>query len=259
MKTQNFLADPSHFNQLTPSDPSQQRMTYLQRHPMTAAALLWLLDFALVIAISQAAKALLPDSQPDYIAVWVIALLAVGALTAAGWWRIVGFNRPHQWHSLPILILPVLIAFVLPLVLGVKWDESGSFGYLLLGYLLVGFHEEAIFRGVILNILQPLGARRAVVVGAIFFGLAHLANLLVRSNPWLVLAQVVGAFCDGIGFGALRLRTNTLWFLIPIHAAQDLLLHYTNFPAIALNVAQVTIMMFLGFYLLRQTNAHAID
>jgi hypothetical protein len=74
-----------------------------------------------------------------------------------------------------------------------------------------------------------------------------------RSTPAIVLAQSVGAFCDGAGFAAIRLRTNTIWPLIILHMLHDLLLKFTRLPAIPLGVVQVTILMIYGFYILRTT------
>jgi membrane protease YdiL (CAAX protease family) len=93
---------------------------------------------------------------------------------------------------------------------------------------------------------------RAAVISAVLFGLMHLVNLFIRSNPAIVLAQCVGAFVDGVGFAALRIRTKTIWPLVLLHMLHDLLLQYTRLPAIPLDVAQVTILMFYGFYLMRQ-------
>jgi membrane protease YdiL (CAAX protease family) len=130
--------------------------------------------------------------------------------------------------------------------------DSGTLGFLTIGYLLTGFREETLYRGIILRVLLPKGTLRAALISAVLFGLAHFSNLLVRSNPAIVAAQAVGAFCDGFGFAALRLRTNTIWFLIVLHAIHDLLLQLTNLPAIPLDVAQVTVLLFIGIYLLRK-------
>jgi hypothetical protein len=85
----------------------------------------------------------------------------------------------------------------------------------------------------------------------VFFGAAHLLNVLFRANPFLVFAQAVGAFSEGVGFGALRLRTNTIWPLIFFHFSEDLLLRFTRLPAIPLNVLQSVVLLVYGIYLLR--------
>ena len=82
----------------------------------------------------------------------------------------------------------------------------------------------------------------------------HVGNLLYR-NPAIVLAQMVGAFVHGIGLGAIRLRTNTIWLVVVLHGLHDLALKYTNFPVIPMDVVQVTLLMIYGIYLLRGKKA----
>ncbi|MBE0699256.1 MAG: hypothetical protein IH586_20225 [Anaerolineaceae bacterium] len=56
----------------------------------------------------------------------------------------------------------------------------------------------------------------------------------------------------GIGLGAIRLRTNTIWFAVIRHGGlHDLALKYANFPPIPLDVVQVTLLILYGIYLLR--------
>ena len=63
----------------------------------------------------------------------------------------------------------------------------------------------------------------------------------------------------GIGLAAIRLRTNTIWFVVILHGLHDLLLKFTNFPAIPLDVVQVTLTMIYGIYLLRTWHNHDVD
>ncbi|WP_373290532.1 CPBP family glutamic-type intramembrane protease [Deinococcus aerophilus] len=52
--------------------------------------------------------------------------------------------------------------------------------------------------------IESSGQARAVVASAVLFGALHLGNLLYR-DPAIVAAQVVGAFCFGLAFAALRM------------------------------------------------------
>ena len=52
----------------------------------------------------------------------------------------------------------------------------------------------------------------------------------------------------------LPLRTNTIWFVVVLHGLHDLCLKYTNFPAILLDVIQVTLLMLYGIYVLQEMN-----
>lgn len=227
-------------------------LSAFRRHPLGAAIAIWLADLLLVNGFIWLGKTYLStEIDPSFFALWPSTILLAVFVTLLGWWRTIGFNGPAQWRNLRLLILPAAVILLLPLLAGIQPLESGTLVYLIIGYLLVGLREEMLYRGVLLRVLRPTGVIRPALVTAVLFGLAHLSNLFVRANPAIVIAQAVGAFCDGFGFAALRLRTNTLWFLIALHAAHDLLLRYTNFPAIPLDVVQVTILLIYGIFLLR--------
>lgn len=221
-----------------------------QRHPIHSAAALFALDLMLGILSGMAAKALLPQADPAFVAMCVIAVVIAWLLTLLGWWHEVGFNSPSQWRELRLLWLPAIVAIVLPLFGGFAAADARTIVYLTIGYLITGFMEEAWVRGLILRVLQPVGPVRTVLISSLLFALLHMNNFLFR-NPAIVLAQMVGAFCFGVAFGALRLRTNTLWFLIALHMLHDLLLHLSGFPTIPLNVVQDVILLIYGIYLLR--------
>ena len=123
---------------------------------------------------------------------------------------------------------------MLPLVGGVSIPAGGTLAILVAGYALTGFAEEAFARGVPLRVLAPRGALGAVLAYSLLFGVMHLSNVLFRSSPALVAAQAVGAACFGVGYAALRLRTNTLW---------------PRLPAIPFFVTQDVILLAYGLYL----------
>lgn len=98
--------------------------------------------------------------------------------------------------------------------------------------LLVGYCEETLFRGLILNAFHGLfgntpvaGARLAVLCSGVLFGATHLVNAL---HPEIGLAnaavQAAAASFLGIYFGAVYIRTGKcLWFVALMHGVNDLL------------------------------------
>ncbi len=238
------------------SVPENLRMsalkTIFRKHPTASAIGIWAVLFVFTLIVLLIARQSFDQTGAGLIGIGVQTLVLIGFLSAFGWWRAVGFNHPREWRELRLLWLPALVILVPPLVLGTKAIAGNTLLILLAGYLLTGITEEGFFRGVIFQVLRPTGARRAAVISAILFASMHLVNLLIRANPAIVLAQCVGAFCDGLGFAALRYRTNTLWPLVLLHMLHDLLLQITRLPAIPLDVAQVTILMIYGFVLLRK-------
>jgi uncharacterized protein len=245
MKTQVFASDPSEMTGIQAS-----RISVFARHPVRTAVLIFVMDLLVASLIGLAAKALFPQFQPEFIALVALSILVAITLSVLGWWKKAGFNAPSEWRAVGLVIVPFVIVLGLPFLKGIKTSDWGTFAYLVIGYALTGFMEEGMYRGIVLRVLKPTGMVRSILISSLLFGLLHIGNLLYR-NPAIVFAQMLGAFVDGIGLGAIRLRTNTIWFPVILHGLHDLALKYTNFPAIPLDVVQVTLLMFYGIYLLR--------
>src|SRR3989454_10025094 len=63
------------------------------------------------------------------------------------------------------------------------------------------------------------------MIAAIFFGLSHLDNFFLPGADEVGVAyQIFEASLVGILFGAVRLRMNTIWPVMIVHAIYDLML-----------------------------------
>lgn len=245
MKTQMTVSSVPH-RQTT----RERLIAYFAEHPIRSALIIFLVFLATSTSLGLAAKAFLPQFQPEFVALIILSGLVALVLTGLGWWRIAGFNRTSEWRDVGLVVIPFLIVIGLPFLKGINLGNGRSFWYLVVGYALTGFMEEGLMRGIVLRVLAPTGITRSVIISSLLFGLLHIGNMLYR-NPFIVLAQMLGAFVQGIGLGAIRLRTNTIWFVIILHGLHDLFLKYTNFPPIPLDVVQVTLTMLYGIYILR--------
>jgi membrane protease YdiL (CAAX protease family) len=225
-------------------------LSFFEKRPVLSAIIIFLVYLTVSTLFGFAAKALFPQYQPDFVALIGLSVVIALALSALGWWHLAGFNGLTEWRDSRLMIIPFLIVLGLPFLKGIKTTDAGTFVYLLIGYALTGFMEEGLMRGIVLRVLKPTGTTRSVLISSLFFGLIHIGNLLYR-NPMIVFAQMIGAFVHGIGLSAIRLRTNTIWFPVILHALHDLALKNTNFPAIPLDVVQVTLLMAYGVYLLK--------
>jgi membrane protease YdiL (CAAX protease family) len=222
----------------------------LRQRPVFSALIIFIAYLISATLFGLAAKAVFPQFQPEFVALIALSIVVALALSMLGWWKEAGFNVPSEWRDSRLMIIPFIIVLGLPFLKGVKPSDPETFVYLVIGYALTGFMEEGLMRGIVLRVLKPTGTTRSVVISSLLFGLIHIGNLLYR-NPIIVFAQMIGAFVHGIGLSAIRLRTNTIWFPVILHALHDLALKYTNFPVIPLDVVQVTLLMFYGIYLLR--------
>lgn len=204
--------------------------TWLLRHPL----LLWVLYLLTVVLIALAAGALFPAlrSGPSGLSTvqlagqLVLTLLPLPFLAVVGW-RVAGFNGPRQWRDLHLLAFPALtVAF--GYLAGFREMDFGYLATAVALVVLVAFGEEAAFRGVLLKALEPRGVMYAVLVSSALFGLMHLGNLALGA-PWQgVLLQVLFSGMGGVGFAAIRIRTNSLWPVIVLHASYDLAFRVGN-------------------------------
>lgn len=95
-----------------------------------------------------------------------------------------------------------------------------TFGIAALAFA-VGLDEESWTRGLLLESLRHRGTTAAVIWSALFFGLMHSLNLVSGQPASTTGVQVFVAVAFGLGLGALRVRTHSIWPCIFVHAAWD--------------------------------------
>lgn len=212
-----------------------------------AVVLLFLAVAGLTGLIGVAARRLLPD--PQLGALIAIAALTVAVLLARPWfgsWAALGLQRRV---NRPVLLAVPTVLALLPLTFGVELPEGRTLAVLLVGYLLTGFTEELLWRGMALAALEWSRPLVAVLLSSALFGLSHLVNLLYRDNPALVLAQVWGAFCFGVGYAAIRRRTGSILWLMVLHAVTDFAGAITAGPALLFFIGQDAVLLAFGLVL----------
>lgn len=96
---------------------------------------------------------------------------------------------------------------------------------LLMSTLLVGFAEEGMYRGYILNFIEnKLGVKRALFYSSILFGLLHSVNFLAGPTIGQTAAQVILTSAIGYVFGIIYLKTNrNLLLIMTLHGIYDFL------------------------------------
>lgn len=224
--------------------------------PIRLAIVLAAVPMLVTIVVGLGAHLLFPSSDATLarlIAVLLVMALAMLIVGRAKAWRRVGAGGPATWSGTAWLIAPTIVALA-PLVTGLTLPAIGTLAVLAAGYAATGVFEELWHRGVILDGLRALGARRSAVIGGALFAASHLANVAFGQAVAVSLAQAVGAFCFGIGFSIYRWRTHAIWLLAAIHAIGDLLFHITGLHGGLLWVFLVghdTLMLLWGLWCLR--------
>lgn len=207
-----------------PVIPRSRLGTLSTQRPVLAVLAITLLCL-LALKIGSAATGN-PDGNTGSVAASYIipAIVAVALAFASGLTRLFSTQLERRGAALRTL-WPVLLVgglFIAANVIFMKsptaaqTDGAGTrLLWLIVIMALTAFVEETFFRGVALNIL--LGSRRftafsAVMLTAGLFAISHLANL-IRAPHLLVStgSQVIYAFALGIFFGAVYLRSGSLW------------------------------------------------
>jgi len=151
----------------------------------------------------------------DVLAGFLIAGVIMGAIYAleagAGWLRFEGW----AWQTIPAG----------KVVLGLL---SG-----LLGFALVGFYEELLYRGYHLqNIRDGMGLRWGLLLSAVSFAVSHLSNPNVTWYSTLLGLLAAGYF---LAYGWVR--TRQLWLSIGVHIGWNFFEgHVFGFPVSGIGV-----------------------
>lgn len=188
------------------------------------------------------------------------AIFAAILISVMRWWGETGFNATSHWKNLHFLIIPLALLIGPTLFLQPQLPSPDRIIVLIIITLLIGFQEEAIFRGVLLRTFMQRGTMQAVLISAAVFGIIHANSFFVGRDPLFVVSQIIASFLGAIGLGALRIRMNTIVPLVLLHAFNDFLQFSATGGLEAgeveryLPILKIVIgglMAIYGFYLLR--------
>ena len=234
---------------------------FVERRPLVFVILLMLvLEAFVIVALILSKLAGIDIVALDLPIMLANAIFAVILLSSLRWWGEAGFNSPSNWQNLRLLLIPVALLIGPALFFQPQLPDSSKLVGLVIVTLLIGFQEEAIFRGVLLKALKPRGIMQAVLISALLFGIIHINSLFVGRDPLFVAAQIVASFLGAIGLAALRIRLNSIWPLILLHAFNDFVQFIATggleaeSVAVYIPVIKIVIsglMALYGWYLLR--------
>ncbi len=227
-------------NTPSPTDITEDRSSrfaslkrWIERHPYLSALLFLVYWLALLLILGRFFLFILMIThlslhlsllQANLLGEVLLVLIVVLPIFLLGWWSRVGLTRGINGQGVVICLIPLLLLVGLPLlgVLGFVSQASESILVSAIALsLLTGFAEEGMFRGLILRALLPAGIWPAVLISALCFTAVHLTNLINGISFGYVAGQLVLAFGSGVLFAAIRLRTNSLWPSLLLHAGHD--------------------------------------
>ena len=194
---------------------------FAARHPYWFVAILEIVTIVVYLLVGTMAYFTNLSNEWLYgSASLMLSVIAAFLLTQMGWWKVVGFRSPNQQRDLWYFLLP-LLPVVINLLIGLDVPGPWRLAELLAITLLIGFAEETIFRGLMLNALKVHGFWRAAIITALLFGLSHSLNVLGGKSMAETAAQIFYAVAFGFTFAALVLKKGILWPLVIVHFLID--------------------------------------
>ncbi len=126
------------------------------------------------------------------------------------------------------IVIIFYVCFRLLIWLRLFTNQSSGLINSILVALAAGFCEEALFRGMLFNMVADWLKKQKYIwleislIISLMFGLMHFVNFF-RGEPLLsVMAQIFYAFSAGLMFTYFRLFSNHLWSAILAHVLFDL-------------------------------------
>ncbi len=167
------------------------------------------------------------DPEMVYVLVFFEVAMSIYAVVMArrifGHWHC-GFGpidwRGMWWLAPSFLVIAALFAAAL-------FTGTVSVSLLVLTIIvtmiLVGFSEELMFRGIVLNgALREVSVPKAILISAALFSSLHAVNVLALAPLDAMVQQLVLTFIFGLVMACFALRVNSLVPLIVFHALWDM-------------------------------------
>jgi membrane protease YdiL (CAAX protease family) len=166
----------------------------------------------------------LPVNSGILIQQLLLVLFSAIAVTLFGGWRAAGFFKSISWNSLLYAVPPLIGPVFLLFTTGIARSDPLQVMMLVIFTAMIGFAEEALCRGVILQGFLARGPMLAALFSSLIFGSMHLVQIFYGMSIGMALLYVVYAGLIGFGFAAPYLRSGgAIWPLILVHGLYDLL------------------------------------
>lgn len=159
------------------------------------------------------------------ISILIVGILLVILAASIGWLGQLFGKQPIKGRGWMWIAIAAVLLVIVANIINIDWAAVGlplAVSYLAVG-LCIGFVEEIVTRGFVVNLMRKAGYRETVValVSAAIFAALHAGNFFGGQSLLLTLQQVAYTFGFGICmYLALRV-TGTLIVPILLHAMTD--------------------------------------
>lgn len=150
------------------------------------------------------------------VAASIFLLIVLGLLR----WDRLGFQAPSPPRSTLLIWMPSLyIAVLLAGAAALGLPPSDTMAIVFINCVFVSFSEEVMFRGILFRgALSRMRVVPAAIFTSILFGLIHTLNAFATGQPGVAMAQAVAAFMSGVLYNAIRIRAQSLYPMMVVHA-----------------------------------------
>lgn len=171
-----------------------------------------------------------PQSAAGILVLYVIpillgSLLLVAFAASVGWLKEVFAPQPIRGRGWMWIAIVVVLLFNVLHFLSVDYGDAGFevVATWLLAGVFIGFAEEVLTRGFVVNMLRKAGHRELVVavISSALFALLHAGNLLTGQSLLATLLQLVYTFGFGVCMYLAMRVTGTIIAPILLHASTD--------------------------------------
>lgn len=176
---------------------------------------------------------LFPTAPGPAATIWLFTVIpiAFGGLVlvafawSLGWLRELFGPQPIRGRGWMWIAVVVVLLFNILRFAAVDYAKAGAgvvVAWLVAG-LCIGFAEETLTRGFVVNLMRKHGYREIAVasVSAALFAALHAGNLLTGQSVFATALQLVYTFAFGIlMYLALRVTGNLVWPIL-LHASTD--------------------------------------
>jgi len=125
---------------------------------LTAGLLLFGVVLAVIVTGGLVTRAAMPDASGTNRALVVLVVMTTMTVAVRPWfgsWSDLGVNGPRDWARPALLVLPLLLALS-PLMFGIRHVGPSTWALLVVGYVLTGFNEELLWRGIAQRLLDAI-------------------------------------------------------------------------------------------------------
>ncbi|GAA0741362.1 CPBP family intramembrane glutamic endopeptidase [Clostridium oceanicum] len=205
----------------------------VQKKKMKATYIIMIINIAMISASSYIMKAVFGYSYLDegfLKAVWIpqtiYCIFIFFVIKKYYSFEEVGFRKINKKGFLPII--PNIIVILLMLLVtsleipSVNTSQKTLIISALGGTLLVGFTEEVMFRGVLLQrYLENGQIKKGIIISSLMFSLMHCSNILSGQSIAKTGGQLVVTFIMGLFFATISVKLNNIVVPILYHFLWD--------------------------------------